>query len=158
MFTYRSAVPNDYPAICTFPQDEQELFAMYPAGIYPLTPEQIAVAVKTRWNPTVVMDSGRVVGYANFYGLEEGVKCWLGNVIVDPAYRGKGAAVELIQAMIRQAKEDLKVRKLQLVCHNTNVTGLLFYKKLGFTPFSLHPMRNHLGETIVGISMEMELQ
>jgi ribosomal protein S18 acetylase RimI-like enzyme len=158
MYTYRFAIPNDYPVICTFPQNAQELFAMYPVGKYPLTPEQMVEAVKTRLNPTVVLNGDRVVGYANFYGLEEAVKCYLGNVIVDPSFRGKGAAAELIQVMIRQAKEDLKVRKLQLVCHNTNVTGLLFYKKLGFKPFSLHPMKNHLGDTIVGISMEIDLQ
>ncbi|MGM0885306.1 MAG: N-acetyltransferase family protein [Bacillota bacterium] len=158
MFTYRSLEPDDYPVISAFPQNELELFSMFPAGKYPLTPEQIAESAKTRWYPTVVLHENKVVGYANFYGLEETIKCFLGNVIIAPSYRGKGASAALINEMIRQAKEELRVGKLQLICHNTNIAGLLFYKKLGFKPFDLTPMKNHLGETIVGISMELELQ
>lgn len=158
MFTYRSLEPNVYPVICTFPQNEQELFSMFPAGKYPLTPEQIAESVKTRWYPTVVLHGNKVVGYANFYGLEEKSKCFLGNVILAPQYRGKGASTALITEMIRQTKEELKVGKLQLICHNTNITGLLFYKKMGFKPIDLTSMKNHLNETIVGISMEIAFQ
>lgn len=158
MFTYRSLEPDDYPVISEFPQNELELFSMFPSGKYPLTPEQIAESAKNRWYPTVVLHENKVIGYANFYGLEEKIKCFLGNVIVAPPYRGKGASTALINEMIRKAKEELKVGKLQLVCHNTNITGLLFYKKIGFKPFDLTPMKNHLGETIVGISMELELQ
>ncbi|MDG0812833.1 GNAT family N-acetyltransferase [Cohnella rhizosphaerae] len=130
-FTFRTLEPDDHPIICKFPQNELELFSMFPAGKYPLTPEQIVESVKSRLNPTVVLQDKTVVGYANFYGLEENAKCFLGNVIVNPANRGKGASVALVHEMIRQAKVELKVGRLQLICHNTNITGLLFYKKNG---------------------------
>lgn len=157
MYVCRPAFTKDYPINCTFPQNAVELFAMYPSGKYPLTPEQLEKAARVRWHPTVVLYNNCPVGYANFYGLEEKVKCSLGNVIVDPLHRGKGASSELIQEMIRLAKEELKVQRLELICHNTNTPGLLFYTKLGFKPFAIRKMKNHMGETIAGILMDKEL-
>ncbi|MGG1519419.1 GNAT family N-acetyltransferase [Paenibacillus oryzisoli] len=157
VFSCRAARPEDYPLICTFPQNAQELFYMYPAGKFPLTPEQLAAAVKERWKPTVVLADGEVAGYANLYGLVEQAECYLGNVIVAAAYRSRGAASELIGRMITQARDELNVPKLKLVCHHTNMPALLFYKKLGFRPFDLRTMKGLAGETVVGLLMEMDL-
>lgn len=55
---------------------------------------------------------------------------WLGNVIVSPEYRGKGASEYLINVMLE--KETLR-----LACHNTNSRGLAFYSKYGFKPFDI---------------------
>ena len=64
----------------------------------------------------------------------------------------------LLLEMLRKAREELQVPKLKLVCHNTNLTALLFYNKLGFKPFDLRPMKNEAGETIVGIQMELSTE
>lgn len=153
-YTFRPATKEDFAIICTFPQNALELFYMYPSGVFPLTAEQLERAASTRWKPTVVVDdSGQLAGYANFYGLDPEKHCWLGNFIVHTEYRGKGAASALIGEMVRIAGVELGVPKLLLGCHNTNLTGLLFYKKLGFKPFDMNVMKNHLGETVVGIQM-----
>lgn len=155
MYTFRRATKKDFTIVSTLPQDKQELFYMSPSAVSPLTAEQVEKIAETRWQPTVVLDGDRVAGYANLYGLEPGRHCWLGNVIVDAEYRGKGAAKALITEMLRIAGVELKVPKMLLVCHNTNLTGLFFYYKLGFKPFDLHPMKNYTGEAIMGIKMEL---
>lgn len=158
IFACRPAILEDFSTICMFPQDAQELYYMYPAGKFPLTSEQMAEAVKSRWKPTVVLADGEVAGYANLYGLVEQTECYLGNVIVAPAFRGAGAAAELIGHMLEQARDELNVPFLKLVCHNTNVAALIFYRKLGFRPFDLRIMQGLDGETIVGILMQMNLR
>lgn len=157
MYNCRPAVSTDYPIIASFPQSEEELFYMFPSATYPLTANQIEENVKNRWCPTVVLCGDDVVGFANFYGYEQGKHCYLGNVIVSVEHRGKGAAEYLISRMIKVAKEELKVPRLALTCHHTNPRGLLFYKKMNFVPFDITKMYNRKQEVIVGIQMEMML-
>ncbi|TMV51944.1 GNAT family N-acetyltransferase [Paenibacillus mesophilus] len=158
MYTCRPVRHEDFAVICTFPQSEEELFFMFPSGTYPLAAAQLEEAASKRWCPTVVTDdNGELAGYANFYGYEEGKHCSLGNLIVAPQHRGKGAAVQLLQSMIEQARNELSVPRLLLVCHHTNPRALLFYNKLGFTPCGMNRMTNRSGEIIVGIQMEMKL-
>jgi len=143
MFWHRPVTPEDYERISSFPQNDTELFYMYPSAAFPLTPEQIERNVACRFHPTVIVHEhdGRVAGFANLYDVEEGRCCWLGNVIVAPEFRGQGAAAALIRAMIGLARDGLKVPKLRLCCHNTNTAGLLFYTKLGFVPYSIEKRR-----------------
>lgn len=157
MYSCRPAVPADYPVICSFPRTEEELFYMFPSASYPLTAEQLDAAVRMRWRPTVVTHGEEIVGFANFYGWEEGRHCHLGNVIVAAEHRGTGAASCLIHAMVDKARNELKVPRLLLVCHHSNPRAMLFYDKLGFTPYGFKRMTNRQGETIVGILMEMVL-
>jgi len=126
---------------------------MFPKASYPLTPEQIEASLKDRLEPTVVLHGGEIAAYANLYG-HDGDSCWLGNVIVAESHRGKGAARYLVETMEGLAKNRLGVRRLQLVCHNTNTRGILFYRKMGYRPFDISPRRKPSGEYIAGIHME----
>jgi ribosomal protein S18 acetylase RimI-like enzyme len=159
MYACRPSQHDDYETICTFPQSEEELFFMFPSATYPLEAAKLEENASKRWCPTVVTgDHGDVAGFANFYGYEEGKHCHLGNVIVAPQHRGKGAASFLIAAMIEKARTELNVPRLLLVCHHTNPRALLFYDKLGFTPCAgIKKMKNSRDEIIVGIQMEMKL-
>ncbi|MEF3302939.1 GNAT family N-acetyltransferase [Paenibacillus sp. GYB003] len=157
MYACRPAQSEDFQTICTFPQSEDELFFMFPSGTYPLTAEQLELKAKERWWPTVVADENGIAGYANIYGYEEGKHCSLGNVIIAPGHRGRGAAVCLLETMMEKAANELKVPRLLLVCHHSNPRALLFYDKLGFVPYGLKKMQNKRGEVIVGILMEKNL-
>ncbi|MCU6795113.1 GNAT family N-acetyltransferase [Paenibacillus sp. WQ 127069] len=156
MFSHRPLQENDLDAICSLPQNEEELYFMFPKAVYPLTPEQIVEAVKNRLEPTVILCDHIVVSYANFYD-NDCESCWLGNVIVSSDYRGKGVSQFLIDTMESIAKQNLKVKKLKLVCHNTNTRGILFYKKYGFKPFDISVRVKPSGEFIAGIHMEKKL-
>lgn len=157
MFNCRAVQLDDLPIICCFPQNADELYAMYPAGKYPLTPNQLEDALKNRWVPTVVLHNGDVIGYANVYGLQEEKCCYLGNFIVAPDFRGSGAAAFLIETIAKRCKDELKVPILRLGCHNTNTRAMRFYHKLGFTPYALQPVTGRNGEPLITVALERNL-
>jgi len=156
MYTYRELQASDCETIAIFPQNEDELFFMFPSATYPLTAGQIVERVKDRLKATVVLDQSEVIAFANLYDYN-GESCWLGNVIVAPIHRGMGASKYLVDTMSTIARKELNVRKLKLVCHNTNTRGLLFYTKLGFIPYEISSRQKPSGEFIAGIHMEKEL-
>jgi RimJ/RimL family protein N-acetyltransferase len=100
------------------------------------------------------VSEGQVSGYANFYNVEED-KCWLGNFIISPEYRGKGGAEYLIRHMLRLAREELRLQELHLICHNINTRALLFYTRVGFKPYEVGSRTAHQGSTIAGIHMKI---
>lgn len=150
MYTFRALLPSDLETIAAFPQNETDLFFMFPKAVYPLTPEQIEEAAKKRLKPTVVLLDDEVVAHANLYDVDAD-SCWLGNVIVSPNHRGKGVSKYLIEVMQSIAKEQLKVKRLKLVCLNTNTRGLFFYTKSGFKPFDIARIEKPTGELFAGI-------
>ncbi|MGM1045860.1 MAG: GNAT family N-acetyltransferase [Bacillota bacterium] len=152
MYTYRGVLRNDFEIIASFPQDENELFHMFPNAIYPLTPIQIEEGAKNRLKPTVVLLNQEIVAYANLYA-HDGDSCWIGNVIVSPSYRGKGVAQHLIGVMEDIAMKELNVKNLKLSCHNTNIRGIFFYTKLGYKPYEISKIKKSTGEIIAGIRM-----
>jgi RimJ/RimL family protein N-acetyltransferase len=154
-YSCRPIAQADFSIITNFPLSAEELFYMFPSAKFPLTPNQLEATSESRINPTVIMFNDTVIGYANLYDLEENKLCWLGNVIISSAFRGKGAAAYLIKAMMDIAKNELKVSALHLVCHNTNVRGLLFYTKMKFKPYDL-VQREYKEQTIVGIRMKID--
>jgi ribosomal protein S18 acetylase RimI-like enzyme len=76
---------------------------------------------------------------------------------VSPDYRGKGASHYLIGIMENIGRNKLKVKKIKLVCHNTNTRGILFYRKHGFKPYDISLRVKPTGEYIAGIHMEKSL-
>lgn len=157
MYVQRGLEISDLETISSFPQSQEELFFVSPRFIYPLTPDQILNLVKDRFEPTVVInkESDEVVAYANIYKDEES-SFFLGNVIVSPQFRGKGASQYLINVMLDKAKNNLKAERLKLACHNTNTRGLAFYSKQGFKPFDLK-ISTMEDKRVITIHMSKEL-
>ena len=153
MFNHRPVVTDDFETISRFPQNQTELFFMYPKGTFPLTAKQLEEAALNRIKPIVITYQEEVIGYCNLYDVTR-EDCWLGNVIISPSCRGIGAGSFLIRTMIDIAKKELQVKHFRLVCHNINTDALLFYTKLGFLPNELKIMNDPNGKEIVGIKME----
>ncbi len=65
----------------------------------------------------------------NFYGHVE-------DVIIDPAYRGKGLAVALLEEVLQVAREQ-KLSRVELNALNDNYPARRLYEKLGFTTDSV---------------------
>lgn len=154
MYSCRPVTAPDFEVISTFPRSEQELFFISPKLRFPLAAGQLEEIAKERRCPTILVSDGLVSGYANFYNVEED-KCWLGNFIISPDYRGKGGAEFLIRHMMGQAREELKMQELHLICHNINTRALLFYARLGFKPYEIGTRAEHQGSTIAGIHMKI---
>lgn len=159
MITYRDLLDQDVALVCAFPQNEVESFYASPAIRYPWTPDQVRKIVEQRRSPTVVVDAkDKPIAYSNLYDfdLEEGC-CWLGNVLVSPAYRGKAVASYLVEVMMKRAREEHSCTRMKLYCHNTNTRALLLYSKIGFRPCGSKIVLNYEGQNIVAIEMEKNL-
>lgn len=143
---HRPIEEKDIPIICGFPQDEDELFFLFPRAAFPLTPSQLQSVIAQRSDSTVVEQNGAVVAFANFYRWEAGGCCSIGNVIVSPTARGYGVGRYLIETMIGIAFTKHQAAEVTVSCFNENIAGLLFYPKLGFQPYAIEERKNHTGK------------
>jgi ribosomal protein S18 acetylase RimI-like enzyme len=157
MLQYREVRQADFKMIAAFPQNQEDLFYMFPKGKFPITPEQLEEVALSRFSPTVITYNDEVAGYCNFYDVAEGQHCWLGNVIVHPGFRRIGIGTFLIDVMKNRAHEEYRAQELKLVCHNTNTKALLFYYKHGFRPFDMKVMEDYKGDQITGIKMSINI-
>ncbi|NKB55812.1 MAG: GNAT family N-acetyltransferase [Alphaproteobacteria bacterium] len=155
--TSRPVEDADIPILCGFPASLDELSFMFPNAAFPLTAEVLRNAITEREDSTVVCIDDAVAGFANFYGCATGESCSIGNVIVDPAQRGKGVARFLIGTMINIAAEKHRAKRVKLVCFNSNVGGLLLYTKLGFKPYAIEGRVDPQGARVAIIRMALSI-
>lgn len=156
MYSYRSALSEDFKTIAAFPQDENELFHMFPSATFPLTAEQLETRAKERLFPTAILDGEEVAAYANLFN-REGDAIWLGNVVVSPRYRGEGAGRHLIATMEKLARERAGAARLRLTCHHSNPRAMLFYTKLGYRPYEIGRTTRANGDIVALVQMEKSL-
>lgn len=133
----RSVEKEDFEHISKFPQNDMELFFMFPKADFPLTVTQLENAVNNRYDSTVVLKDKIVVGFANFYEVTINEHCSIGNVIINPDFRGIGIGSYLIKTMESIAVTKYNVKEIHISCFNKNVDGLLLYSKLGYKPYDI---------------------
>lgn len=133
-FTHRPLEEQDADIICTFPQSAEELFFAFPKADFPLTPNVLLESARQRFSPTVLVQNDLVVGYANFIKVKESGFCAIGNLMVHPGHRRKGAATYLVKVMVRKAFEQYCVRFVRVSCFSHNQAAYQLYHKLGFRP------------------------
>lgn len=134
-YTHRPVEEEDFESIRRFPQNAKELFFMYPRWAYPVSAGEMWEVARSRLLPTVLLDEEQTAAYCNLYPAEGEEGLWIGNVIVSPVHRGRGAGSALLRIMMEKAKHELGADRLSLMCHSINTAALLLYHKLGFTPF-----------------------
>ncbi|WP_060483102.1 GNAT family N-acetyltransferase [Pseudomonas sp. NBRC 111119] len=150
---HRPVTPEDIPTLCTFPQNAQELFYMFPKAHYPLTEHQLSTAIAQRTECTVFEKNNRTVGFANFYKAEMHGVCCIGNVIVAPDARGQGVASYIVETMTALAFDRYQATAVHIACFNENTAGLLLYPKLGFLPFAVEERCSPEGHRVALIHM-----
>lgn len=153
--TFRTVQAQDIARICSFARTEEEQFFFFPAATWPLTEAQLQASVDKRSDSTVIEFDGVVVGFANFYKWEQAGTCTIGNVIVDPAIRGKGIGARLIEQMIDIARTRHQASEVTLSCFNSNVAGLLLYPKLGFVPYAIEERQDKQGRRLALIHLRL---
>ncbi len=156
MLSCRPVQSSDLPIICSFPQTAQELFFMFPKAVYPLTVDQLSQAISERFDSTVLIAGTDVVGFANYHKCEPGMSCSIGNVIVSPIVRGKGAGRYLVQTMMAIARDRYHANQVEISCFNQNQTALLLYSKLGFNPYAIEERQDPDGNRVALIHMRYE--
>ena len=153
--THRPVAEKDIQTICGFPQSEEELFFLFPKAEFPLTSSQLQETIAQRSDSTVVELDNEVVAFANFYRLEAGGRCSVGNVVVSPAARGRGVGRYLIGQMLALAFSKHQAAEVTVSCFNQNVAGLLFYPKLGFQPYAVEERKDKKGNRVALIHMRL---
>ena len=155
MLSHRPVAEKDIQIICSFPQNEDELFFLFPKAEFPLTPSQLLDAIAQRSDSTVVELDGAVVALANFYRWEVDGCCSIGNVITSPAARGRGIGRYLIEQMINLAFSKHQAAEVTVSCFNQNIAGLLLYAKLGFQPYAVEQRNDKKGNRVALIHMRL---
>ena len=155
LLTHRLVTEKDIQTICSFPQSEDELFFLFPKAMFPLTVAQLRNAIAQRSDATVIESGGEVVAFANFYRWEAGC-CSIGNVIVSPAVRGRGVGRYLIEWMVELAFSKHRANEVTISCFNKNVSGLLFYPKLGFQSYAVEERKDKKGNRVALIHMRLQ--
>lgn len=157
-YKHREVNVDDLALICSFPQNEDELYFFYPKATFPLTIDQLKISVDSRYDSTVIIMEKIVAGFANFYEAEKDHHCSIGNVIVNPVYRGIGAGVYLINTMENIAINKYNVKEIHISCFNPNVAGLLLYNKLGYHPYGIEKRFDKKSIPIALIKMKKKIR
>jgi|TARA_Y100000310_G_scaffold336578_1_gene421519 ribosomal protein S18 acetylase RimI-like enzyme len=91
------------------------------------------------YNYIVAKQDEKIVGIVTWlvHGLPKHQLIELDRIAVLPEFQGKGVAKELLNSLIKEAKEffkkhNSKLRKLYLLCHADNERAHKFYTKMGF--------------------------
>jgi RimJ/RimL family protein N-acetyltransferase len=157
MFTQRPVEADDFAKICRVPSTAEELFYMAPTAMFPLSPDALRDIVAQRESPTVLILNGDIAAFASLYFNKIEQTYFIGNVIVAPSHRGKGAAGKLISVMTEIARQRFSIQDIRLSCFNMNTAGLRLYTKLGFIPYAMAERRNTKGEYLVKFDLKCEL-
>jgi len=92
----------------------------------------------------VARDAGKVIAMASLlYSIstvEGGKVAWFEDLIVHPEHRGRGIGSALLSFVIAQARNDGLLR-IMLLTDMQNEPAQALYRKLGFAPSSMLPMR-----------------
>jgi RimJ/RimL family protein N-acetyltransferase len=152
---FRAVQDMDIPHICRFPQNEDELFFMFPRAEFPLQADELKEAINQRRESTVVLLGQTVVGFANFYKWEQGGRCSIGNVIISPEVRCTGIASQLIMHMVNVAFKWYDAKEVSVSCFCTNIAGLLLYPKIGFIPYEIEERLSKNDERLALIHMKI---
>lgn len=137
MHTFRQAKKSDLEALLSFARNREELFYFFPSAQYPLTLKQLEQQLSERHESTVMLENEQVVGFANFYNVQNRNIAFIGNVIIKPEKRGLGLGKKLLQTMVNTGFSRLQLKEVHLSCYNHNTPALLFYTSLGFRPYAI---------------------
>lgn len=152
----RAATTGDFEAIVRLIPTQEELFLVYPKGKHPFTVEQVHDLAASRSELTVAVESGKVIGFANLYDVQQEQWAFIGNVIVAPYFRGQGFGRLLVSHMIRLAFDKYDVREVRISVFNDNTPALLLYAGMNFSPYAVEERTNPSGMQVDLIHMRLE--
>ncbi len=137
MILTRPLSREDTPDIIALPKNKQELLYAFPRAEFPLTDSHFYSVIDMRKDPTVATINNKLFGIVSLYDIKKDDECYIGNLLVHHEKRSHGIGRCLMEKISDIAIKNYSVKKLKLVCWAENNTGLLFYKKLGFSPLDI---------------------
>ncbi len=153
---FRAAIEEDFKDIAKLIKSEEELFLVYPNGKFPLSVAQVKELYEARKDFTVATYHDKVIGFANLYDYLEGQYVFIGNVVIDEKYRGKGYGKALVNHMIALASA-YKLPEIRISVFSDNTAALLLYTEFGFELYEAKEEKNYLGKLITLLHMRLSL-
>lgn len=153
---FRVVNANDLSAICILPQNEEELFFMFPKARYPLDNEQLQTAIDQRNDSMVIDLNGEIIAFSNFYKWGNEC-CSIGNVIIKNEYRGRGIGKILISKMIEIAINKYKTEKVCISYFEANKIAPKLYASLGFIDCGFELRKDKYDKEVKLINMEKKI-
>lgn len=77
-------------------------------------------------------ECGKHIGNIKLEPIVEKKYAWIGILIGDLAYRGKGVGFEVIKELIQFSEKVLLLQNVYLGVNKNNTTAIKLYKKIGF--------------------------
>lgn len=152
----REAKTSDYESIVKLIPTPEELFLVYPKGVYPFTVEQVRSLADTRKELTVADQGNEIIGFANLYDIEPQKCAFVGNVVVSGAYRSKGIGRKLLTHMIQLVFDKYQIPEARISVFNDNTPALLLYASLNFKPYAIEERKNPSGKRVALVHMCLE--
>lgn len=157
MCQFREATEEDYENICKLIKSKDELFLVYPDASYPFTVSQVKELSEVRKELTVAVAGSEIIGFANLYNYEPGALAFIGNVIIEESYRGKGLGKGIVSYMLNKACEKYALPEIRISVFSENVPALLLYSSVGFMPYEIEERKNPKGNREALIHMKKEI-
>jgi ribosomal protein S18 acetylase RimI-like enzyme len=114
---------------------------------------QLIIQQPTTGQIICAIENGKVIGMVNILftisTAEGGLAAWLEDMIVHPDCRGRGIGDKLLKEGIRTA-QSAGCSRITLLTDDANVFAQQFYKRAGFVPSKMIPLRLHLFKTEAG--------
>ena len=152
---FREATEADSAAICGLIPTREELFRVYPRGIYPFNVDQVRQLFEIRKALTVAIDNDKIIGFANLYDFSENQRAFIGNVVIDHAFRRKGIGRRLVEYMSDLAFSRYKLNEVHISVFSDNAPALLLYSSLGFQPYAIEERLNYAGVKVALLHLKL---
>ncbi len=156
LVSFHRADSEDLQNLLNFQLTQQEVFYFFPSADYPLTLRQLQKQLSNRHRSTVMRLKGQLLGFANFYNVENRNIAFIGNVIINPTQRRKGYGGQLLQYMIKLGFDELKLNEVHLSCYSQNTQALLFYQQLGFKPYALERRKDFNNRPVIMLHLRLK--
>ena len=155
MHEYREATENDFGEICSLVKNRKEMSLIFPNGKYPFSVAQLKELSRNRKELTVVVGDHGIIGFANIYNHKEKEYAFIGNLIIEDKYRGKGLGKELTSYMLKQAFGKYELPEVRISVFSDNIPALLLYTDFGFLPYAIEERKNYEGRRVALIHMKI---
>ncbi len=120
--------------VASWARDARETYWLAPKSHPPLTATEVLCWRKPDHHPYELLTGDRrePIGYGELNLLTGAPRqYWLGHLVVDPGYRGRGYGVQLTGLLLHEAFERRGARRVTLVVFPENETALRSYRMAG---------------------------
>lgn len=133
----RLAVPADAPLLAAAEAETALTPGLLVSRPHELTPAAFEKTIRelaSRGRYVVAEEEGRVVGHALLepMGLEAISHVFRLTIVVHPGHLGRGVGREIMEDLLRWARETPAVGKIELLVRATNAPAIALYRSLGF--------------------------